>query len=120
MKSKDFEKLIKMMHSIIEMKDSLEKEEEEEDKDHECEIEAALKNEYMDIISWAFGKDFEGDTKGGSIEKWKNLHPDLPIPRVLKSKTEHPLSNTLGMLIDVVPLYNQHKKRKCKPCDNAN
>ncbi len=117
MKSKDFEKLIEMMHFIIDMKNQLEKEEEEE---KECEIEAALRNEYSDIISWAFGADFEGDTKGNSIEKWKNLHPSLPIPRVLRSKSEHPTSNTLGMLIDVVPLYNQDKKRKCKPCDSAN
>lgn len=119
MKAKDFEKMIEMMHSIIEMKNSLEKEE-EEDEDQECEIEATLRNEYTDIIAWAFGEDFEGDTKGRSIEKWKKLHPELPVPRILRSKSDHPLSNTLGMLIDVAPMYQQYKKRNCKSCDSAN
>lgn len=122
MKTKDFEKLIKMMNEIIEMKHEMEnrKEEEEEGCDEckesecECPIEIALKKEYTEMMDWAFGKCFAGDTKERTIELWKILHPGVPIPRMLHSPSQDVLSNTLGMMIDVLPLYLEHKKKERK------
>lgn len=120
MKEKDFEKLIGMMAEIIDMKHKLQKEKEDDD-DEECpycdesdDIEEILKKEYTEMMDWAFGKHFEGDTKERTIEIWKALHGDLPVPRILKSKCTNPLANTIGMVFDVLPMYLDYKKKAGK------
>lgn len=128
MKTEEMKEVLEAMKSLLEMKDKIEEMSKklegdiEEKEDGRCPIEIELDKEYNDIVLWAFGKMKDPQTKGISIEQWKKLHPDLPIPRILNSTTEHPISNTFGMLIDVAPLYYKHKNsynRSCK-CDNAN
>lgn len=108
-----------MMSEIIDMKAKAQCESEEDQDDDicdrcsdECPIEEVLKKEYQAIMDWAFGKHFTGESKERTKEIWRALHPGLVEPRILDSQCGDPLANTIGMLLDVLPKYLEHKKKE--------
>jgi hypothetical protein len=123
MKTEKMNEMFKMLNEMLSLRENMEKLssriEENMNDSTRCPLEEELENDYNDIISWTFGeREFPILKKGKAIEIWKSLHPDLPVPRVLKTTVEDMMSNSLGLLIDVIPLYFEEKKRKCK-CANA-
>jgi len=116
MKTEVMLEMLDAIKKLIELRESIEKIEEKQER--ECPLHEEMGKEYRDILDWALGKDFLISTKGESKEIWKSLHPDLPYPRVFLTNIETPEENTIGLLLDIIPLYHEDKKRKCK-CDNA-
>lgn len=109
----DIEKLEEILNHLKKIKslqDSTCKEccEEEE----ECEIFVELKQEYADIMKWSFGiTEPTTFTPKNAIKKWKQLHPDLPIPRILQSsEVENSAQTIVFLILDICPLYRAAKK----------
>lgn len=124
MKKDDMMNMMDMLKSMLEMKEKMEefssKMEKEEENPKDCPIASSLEKEYNDIMFWALGSyRFSSFKRDKAIEIWQAMHPDLPVPRILKSSLVDATTNTLGLLIDIIPLYHEDKKRKCK-CANAN
>lgn len=86
--------------------------EEDEDEETECPIMVSMEKDYKDFMKWAFGCE-EGEE--GIIKakrRWKKLHPDLPIPRVML--TDERLGSGMGtvcLFMDAYPLYLASQKR---------
>jgi hypothetical protein len=81
-------------------------------KDSTCPDLISLEKDYNDFFMWAFG-DSQRENMIDHRETWKRLHPDLPIPRILKSEEQlHPALNTTCMIMDAYPLYLQHRPKK--------
>jgi hypothetical protein len=120
MNRKDFEKMIEMMHSLIDMRKSLEsnsgcddcdENEEESDEDDECPISKEIADEYEAIMIWAFGNKYGAISRADSILIWQKLHPKLELPRILKSKHIAPMFHGLALILDVLPLYLKEKTK---------
>lgn len=119
MDRKDFEKMIEMMHSLIEMRKNLESnsecddcdenEEESDEDDEECPISKELADDYEAVMIWAFGKKYGAISRADSILLWQKLHPKLELPRVLKSENIQPLFHGIALLIDIMPMYFKEK-----------
>ncbi len=132
-KEKMFDQIIELLamrKKLIDLASKVEKglNEEEIEKDElnsltgmDCPIAKELEKEYKDILLWCFGDEIDivANSKGKAIENWVSLHPNLPIPRILQSLLKVSTLNTIALLMDVVPYYQEDKKRKCK-CANAN
>jgi|ERR1700743_3483 len=83
-----------------------------EEGDEDCRLVKSLKEDYDGLMLWAFGA-IEILTKRIALNQWKKLHPDLPIPRILK--TEQDLSTPLihiCLVMDIFPLYLIFKESK--------
>lgn len=126
MESKDFKKMLDLLSKTFELRKDMESliekgkseedfddsdednESENEDEDEDCV--KSLMNDYHAIMKWCFGKKYDKQTKTQSLNKWKELHPNLPIPRTLLSDKINPLAHVTCLFIDVVPLYYEYKK----------
>lgn len=94
-----------------------EKHEEEDDDDDEeqCEYAESLKKDYNECHEWAFGGEIAITNKVQGRNLWEKLHPDLPVPRILKTQVStSDKFGTIGMLMDVYPLYLKYKESKRK------
>lgn len=72
----------------------------------------SLKKDYRECMEWAFGKmdGLTSKTQGRNL--WEKRHPEIPVPRILK--TEVPVSDLfalISMIIDVYPLYLKFKEK---------
>lgn len=124
MNPKDMEDFIEGLSTLFKLKKKMEKdiglqrnsccddECEEDDEDEGCPHINALEDEYKDIIFWAVGTTDEPQCKKKARKYWIAKHPDLPMPRLLKSEiTLNAYMSTICLLIDVIPLYLAEKKK---------
>lgn len=71
-----------------------------------------LKKDYNGFFKWALDlEDGDGICHCDLAPKWKELHPDLPVPRVALLK-EDPSKNFMLFLMDGYPLYLKHKEKE--------
>lgn len=122
MERKDFEQMIKLLSKTLELRDRIKEEvdsraeesededEDEDDDDDDDKLCQELSDEYHSIMVWCFGKKFDQMTREKSIAKWKEKHPDLPMPRSLSTNNLNPMFHTVAVLLDAIPLYHAHKK----------
>lgn len=116
MDKKDLSEIKEGINRLIELHDLLkeqcEKEDDYEDEDdEECEFLASLQKDFDKIMNWAFNSNEVGSNKKLARTTWKKLHPNLPIPRIMKSETSiSPHMAAICLLMDVIPLYNAEKK----------
>lgn len=130
MKKEMKKEILENLNNLIKIKEVLEKLKKVEDiveKDSDCDSESdcdeasecehflSLKKDYDAFFIWCVGEDFEnvGNWKK-ALKKWKQLHPNLSIPRVFLTEESLPQDLvSLGLFIDAYPLYlNEEKRRK--------
>ncbi len=75
-------------------------------------IMLALKKDYIGFFEWALGlEEDKGLAYDEMAPKWKELHPDLEIPRVITFKEGPQSSMVLQLFImDAYPLYLKYKE----------
>src|SRR5271170_741205 len=76
---------------------------EDDDEEMDTEIES-LKKDYKDAMAWAFGNERKNVSKEKSIRLWEKRHPDLPMPRIMKSSYDVPNAFcSICLLMDIYP-----------------
>jgi hypothetical protein len=123
MNPKDMEDFIEGLSSLFKLKRKMEKEVEgkrsccreecdEEEEEDICPFIQELEIEYKKIILWAVGTHDEPQIKKKAKRYWLTHHPDLPMPRLLKSdEVLNSYMSTICLLIDVIPLYLADKNK---------
>ena len=123
MKSKDMNEILEMFTKMLELKDEMQKkynacreeddnEDKEDDESEESKLVHELGEDYEKIMIWCFGKKYKDMTALSSLIKWKEMHPDLPVPRSIRTDKLTPELHTIGLMIDVIPMYHEWKNNE--------
>jgi hypothetical protein len=99
------ESLLKTLKDLIELRE--ESKEQEQDDTDEKEILKSLKDDYDAFFKWALNlEDNESLCAENAKKRWKELHPNLPLPRVCYVE-EKLVGNsfTLLFIMDAFSLY---------------
>jgi hypothetical protein len=113
-----FEKLIEIRQSLTGKEEADNFNSDEEDEDYEdYALIKSLQKDYEAFFKWAFNID-NPDEKTFDKEKacqiWEEIHPNFPIPRILKSKRSLPTDiSTVCLFMDGYPAYLSTKKKCC-------
>lgn len=75
------------------------------------EIIKGLKKDYFDFFKWALDLDEEESILHHEIaKKWKELHPNLPVPRAALLEQENAPYGQMIFIMDAYPLYLKYKE----------
>jgi len=86
-------------------------EEDEDEDEDECPEIQSLQKDYTACMTWAFGGESAKYSSKRAKKLWKNLHPDIPVPRILKSEVElNPHMSTICLIMDIYPYYLKSKQ----------
>lgn len=111
--------LLELLSSLMDLRKSLKKRQAEKEEDKHSPMERKLvedlKKDYIGFFTWALGlKAYdEGINHDEVTSKWKELHPELEVPRVALLR-EQPDSNLAIQLLimDGYHLYLKHIEKE--------
>ena len=69
-------------------------------------ITQEIEKEYKNFLTWAIGEEIFIGEKKDALKRWKQLHPNLPIPRGLQiNLTFENKEEIIMLMLDAYPLY---------------
>ncbi len=110
---KEKELLIDLLKSLLELVE--ENNEELKEEIYERRLEVEIKRDFNDFFKWALGlDDLEGIDIKKTKERWKELHPDLPVPRVCSLEIPPTLKIHLATFFFIMDAHIHYLKEKEK------
>ena len=115
------EVLLDLMGALLNLRKELKKQntEDEDDEDDQTQrkLKKALKKDFHGFFKWALDMNPEDSIRHNQVApRWRELHPDLPIPRSALLKKDCDAGFSL-FVMDAYPLYLMHQGRIPSPKD---
>jgi hypothetical protein len=112
------EVLIDLMGALIGLRTQLKKRAEKKDEDEDVEdhkdrkLKEEIRKDFNGFFRWSLDLDPDDRIKHSElVTKWKELHPDLPVPRSALMKYDCDPSFAL-FIMDGYPLYLKHREKE--------